>query len=148
MSEIERAQESVDRLAEEQLPFLTEDEITALFEQPDKGIESAPMQDFNNLDEFKEGANNFPLHFTSTEGSFSWRIYKRQKAFQRFAVLYPVFVDQLIQRIQGKKFADPDEDESAWSDLYWAYQQMSKLVDEKDNDAMRNGKVNERHLIQ
>lgn len=130
----------IDIYVREASPLLTDEEIDALFSREDRGIEPASMKQFDSLQEFKEGSNNFFYTFVAEEGNLDSYLNRRRKSVQRFSVLFPEKLMELekIEAIDRRSLGEED-----WQRLYEAYQEISQLVDIDDNSVIRAGEVDD-----
>ncbi len=88
----------------------------------------APQIEFETLDDFIKGQNNFWHYFI--EDNELGRLHREKvKAYSRFEEQNPELAQELMQRATRMH---KENDELPWEDLYRAYQLMSKLVYEDD----------------
>jgi hypothetical protein len=111
-------------------PPLSDEEKRDVLSREDHGVtDPVNLYKFKDLDEFKKHQNNFYVHFASTNPkSMAGNLYKTERAFQRFEILYPDLTEELL----GKFSPTSGISEDQWQKLYDAYQKMSTLVDRKD----------------
>lgn len=122
---------------------LTEEEIRALTHEEGKGIVIAPMKQYDSLEEFTRGSNNFHNFFTSNPESLYALTMKSKKAYQRYEVLYPEAIEELSALLASK---GDDWGQEAWEALHAAYKDMSTLVDMRDKHVVVDDKVDDWYL--
>lgn len=131
-------------LLKDHLRLLTDEERTGLTLEG-FGIDEAEMVDFPTTEEFKERQNNFFKAFTvSPDKRFIVELYRGKLAFQRFAAIYPDYLEELDGKFRSTDYHDfTDHD---WEELHSAYRLISKLVDKADPDVTNDGQVDSLYL--
>lgn len=105
-------------------------------------FEPVAMQEYD-LETFGLAAINFMLFFQEGLGEH----YREKPAFQRFAILYPDFVDSLQDRLAVHSGNFAGLDGFSQQMVFRAYELMSTLVDEKDPYVKDvNGRVDTAYL--
>lgn len=137
-----RAKRFIEGFAEFSDPLLTAEEKDALFFQEDRGITPAPMRQFEDLDAFKEGSNNFFLAFNQSPDGF---LNQRTRAIQRFKAIHPDKMEELLSSIDPLSLRK-DIDDEGWQKLYEAYQEVSQLVDVDDPSVVKEGEIDDYFL--
>jgi hypothetical protein len=102
--------------------------------------ERIPQTEFDSLEEFFEGNNNYwnLFHRHST-----WHYYAEEEQdypfWDRFRSLYPSFSDSLINKVTRSVMTGDENfwqgnDISLWNGLWTAYKMMSQLIYKDDHE--------------
>jgi hypothetical protein len=98
-----------------------------------------PQVEYETLEEFVEGSDNFYLFFGS--GFCSEGAYRTRNAFKRFQEAYPELERELALQVNSNS-----PPELPWQKLFEAYKLMSQLVHEDDPHVMIDGKPDKNYL--
>ena len=116
-------------------------------------FEKADMKQFETLEEFKKGSNNYWVTFVEGEGVFAY-IYRGKKSFERFQEKYPEIEEKLTDEVtklmkeDHPSFYYPENfEDNIYEKMFEAYKLMSQLVSVDDKDVIRDGEVDERYLL-
>ena len=101
------------------------------------GHQVAPIREFETLEDFTRGQNNFYMHFRD-DCYISNEIYRQNPHFQRFQKQHPE-MEQETTRATVQAMRTEPRQKLPYEQLWDAYKIMSKLVFLDDKYVMRDG---------
>lgn len=105
----------------------------------------AEMVQFDSLEQFRDGANNFPNFFRCQNiGEHAQRLIQGRQVFQRFRLVFPFETFYLQEVVSTPSWF---YDVQVWRELFDAYATMSRLVDTADENVSRDGAVDSLYLV-